>query len=242
MNEDLRVLFEDNHILAVVKPPGLLTQGDITGDSTLLDSAKAYIKEKYDKPGEVYMGLVHRLDRPTGGVVVLCRTSKAASRLSEQFRNRTVEKTYLAVCRGRPKKLEGTLVHHLRHHEELRKTYAEASGAKGSKVARLSYRVLHHDLKADESLLEVNPETGRKHQIRCQLAAIGHPIKADVKYSGLKDGKKYVKSIGLWASEISIKHPVRKTKQIIGCYPDFENSPIWSNFAKTLSSLACREG
>lgn len=240
MKNDIRVLYEDNHLLAVEKPPGVLSQGDSTGDETLIDKAKFYLKDKYHKPGAVYLGLVHRLDRPTGGVMLFARTSKAAGRLSEQFRARTVKKTYLAVCRGRLKTSEGELNNHLVWDESRRKTLVSTTGAKGSKLAQLSYEVLCE--VSDLSLLQVRPKTGRKHQIRVQFSAIGHPLLGDTKYAEKRSRGRLVKSIGLWASCLEVLHPVKKEALHFRSFPDPEVWPIWSEFSSFLSSFPGGQG
>lgn len=235
MRNDIRVLFEDNHILALEKPPGMLTQGDRTGDETLLERAKAYIKKKYHKPGEVYLGLVHRLDRPTGGIVLFARTSKAAERLSRQFRERSVKKTYLAACQGFPEQGQESLHHYLLHDSKTRKTQVFREPKEGAQEAQLSYRVLQ---KTEECcLLEVRPVTGRKHQIRAQLAFVGLPILGDVKYSQTRSGGEVVPAIGLWAYKIQFQHPVQKTPCCEVSLPGLEAPSHWSNFQHTISSL-----
>ncbi len=200
----LDILHEDNHLLAVVKPAGLLVQGDSTGDKTLLDVCKAYLKEKYQKPGNVYLGLVHRLDRPVSGVVLLARTSKAASRLSAQFRDGTVDKTYLAVVEGQPQRAEGALAHHLAPRADTKgRTRCEDEPFQGSRESYLTYRVV---VKGDRPLLRVEPITGRRHQIRVQLAAMGCPIVGDVKY-GAKEPLPD-RSVALHAWRLDCVHPV----------------------------------
>jgi len=240
MKHDLRVLFEDNHILAVEKPPGILAQADRTGDTSLLEMAKEYLKQKYQKPGAVYLGLVHRLDRPTGGVIVFARTSKAAGRLSAQFRDRSVKKTYLALCQGVPDPTQGELRHTLGFDEKKRRAIVCPAGTPQSKAALLNYRVLQ--TKRGRALVEVKPVTGRKHQIRVQMASIGHPLVGDAKYSKKPSGGRVVKAIGLWASEIQLVHPVRREPLCLACYPDPELQPLWMDFSEFLSSLPCREG
>ncbi len=208
------VLHEDNHVIAVFKPAGLLTQGDSTGDPCLLDLTRAYIKEKYAKPGNVFLGLVHRLDRPAAGIVVFGRTSKAASRLSEQFRTRTVEKIYRAWVEGEPDYPHGTLTHHLVEGEK--KVEVHLAPKPGTKVATLEYLVLA--TMGGITLLEVRLHTGRKHQIRAQLAAIGTPILGDIRYGGKKkDGKP---GIGLLAYSLSFDHPTREERIVIKA-PDY---------------------
>jgi 23S rRNA pseudouridine1911/1915/1917 synthase len=208
----LQILLEDNHLLAVVKPAGLLVQGDRTGDPTLLDAAKAYLKEKYAKPGNVYLGLVHRLDRPVSGVVLLARTSKAAGRLSRQFRERSVTKRYLAVVEGSPPDERGVLVAQLaRDGDAGGVTRAAAAPFPGSRAAELEYIVLaRHDRRA---LLRVAPAGGRRHQIRAQLALAGWPIVGDVKY-GARAGRRD-RSIALHAERLEVVHPVRDERIIL---------------------------
>jgi 23S rRNA pseudouridine1911/1915/1917 synthase len=202
---ELRVLHEDNHLLVVDKPAGLLVQGDSSGNATLLDAAAGYLKEKYDKPGNVYVGLVHRLDRNVSGVVLLARTSKAASRLSAQFRDKTVIKTYLAVVQGTPPDSQGELKAWLAAQGDARGvTRAESTVFAGGKESQLRYLVL--DSKDGRSLLEVTPITGRRHQIRAQLALAGCPLLGDLKYGagrGLPDHR-----IALHAWKLTIRHPV----------------------------------
>jgi 23S rRNA pseudouridine1911/1915/1917 synthase len=185
----LKVLYEDNHLIAVFKPAGVLTQGDRTGDASLMDEVKKYFKEKYKKPGNVFLGLLHRLDRPVCGIVLFAKTSKGASRLSEQFRNGEVEKIYHAVVIGRPKQKKGVLINYLRK-----------DAGKG-REAKLSYEVVRFNDKY--SLLEIKPETGRFHQIRVQLSLAGFPILGDIKYgapSPLPD-----RSIALCATSLSFR-------------------------------------
>jgi len=199
------ILHEDNHLLAVVKPAGLLVQGDRSGDPSLLDVCKAYLKTAYGKPGNVFLGLVHRLDRPVSGVVLLARTSKAASRLSAQFRERSVHKTYLAVVEGVPPETGGTLVHHLADRADAGgRTRCAATPFDGSRQGRLSYRTLAGD--ARRTLLRVEPETGRRHQIRAQLAAVGCPVAGDIKYGA--SSRRPDRSIALHAWRLSCRHPV----------------------------------
>jgi len=202
---DLDILYEDNHLLAVYKPAGVLSQGDETGDPTLLDAAKAWLKDKYAKPGNVFLGLVHRLDRPVAGVLLFARTSKAASRLSAEFREGRVEKLYRAVVEGKPEPAEGTLKGHLVKDEEAKRSRLVDAGTAGAREAELHYRVL--GTAEGASLLEITPRTGRSHQIRVQLAGIGHPIVGDVKYGArapLPGG-----AIALYARMLSFKHPTR---------------------------------
>ncbi len=204
------VLYQDNHLLAMIKPTGMLTQADRTGDICLMDLARRYLKERYEKPGEVYLGLVHRLDRPVGGVIVFARTSKAAGRLSAQFRERDTKKFYRAVVEGRPAPPEGELTHFLVKSGTMMKVAGPDTA--GAQEARLFYRTL--EKSAEVSLMEVELITGRKHQIRAQLSAMGWPIVGDIKYGaaqmrGVKRGAgDVVRGIRLWAYSVTVAHPV----------------------------------
>lgn len=202
---EFQVLHEDNHLLAVAKPAGLLVQGDRSGDLCLVEAAKDYLRRKYDKPGNVYLGLVHRLDRNVSGVVLLARTSKAASRLSEQFRQKSVRKIYLAVTEGVPQKERGALTAWLAKDGDARGvTRASLSPFAEGRECQLRYEVL--ETSGNGSLVRVEPVTGRRHQIRAQLALIGCPLRGDVKYGavrGLPDHR-----LGLHAWQLDIKHPV----------------------------------
>ena len=208
----MQILYEDNHLIAVNKAPGEIVQGDKTGDKPLSDTLKEYIKLKYNKPGEVFLGVPHRLDRPTSGVVLFARTSKALVRLNEMFKNHdAMRKTYWAIVQGAPKLPEARLENYLIRNELQNKSYIAKPGAKDAKLAVLTYRTL---TKGNHySLLEVELLTGRHHQIRCQLAAIGCPIKGDLKYGAKRsnpDG-----SISLHARQITFIHPVRKEQLTI---------------------------
>ena len=203
----MEILYEDNHIIAVNKTCNEIVQGDKTGDTPLSETVKAYIKDKYNKPGEVFLGVTHRLDRPTSGVVLFARTSKALTRLNEMFKSHEqIQKTYWAIVQGAPKVPEARLENWLVRNEAQNKSYIAKPGAKEAKQAILSYKTL---VKGDHyTLLEVNLETGRHHQIRCQLAAIGCPIKGDLKYGAKRsnpDG-----GICLHARKIEFIHPVKK--------------------------------
>jgi len=203
----MTVLYEDNHIIAVNKTCNEIVQADKTGDTPLSEIVKAYIKEKYNKPGEVFLGVTHRLDRPTSGVVLFARTSKALTRLNEMFKSHEqIKKTYWAIVQGAPKVPEARLENWLVRNEAQNKSYIAKPGAKEAKQAILSYKTL---VKGEHyTLLEVNLETGRHHQIRCQLAAIGCPIKGDLKYGAKRsnpDG-----GICLHARKIEFIHPVKK--------------------------------
>lgn len=204
--ENLQVLFEDNHIVIVNKRAGDITQGDKTGDKPLSEVVKEYIKDKYNKPGDVFLGVVHRLDRPTSGIIIFARTSKALERLNKMLRDKTINKTYWAVVKNHPKKEKDTLINFLRKNPKNNKSTAYSKEIDGSKKAILHYAVLK---KLDNySLIEVDLETGRHHQIRTQLSNIGSPIKGDLKYGfdrSNKDG-----SIHLHARKIQFIHPVSK--------------------------------
>lgn len=179
---DLKILYEDNHLIAVYKPAGILVQEDKTGDPSLLDQVKYYLKNKYHKPGNVFLGLVHRLDRPVAGVIIFGKTSKGAARLSEQFREHTVEKIYATVVNGTPPKKKDAIIHHLKKNEDKNQVTILDRPFEGSQHAELSYEVIK--CGKQYSLLRVKLGTGRSHQIRAQLAAIGCPIVGDVKYGG----------------------------------------------------------
>ncbi|MDD3831178.1 MAG: RNA pseudouridine synthase [Clostridia bacterium] len=212
--EDVPILHEDNHILVVVKPQNIPTQADKSGDLDLLTLLKGYIKDKYNKPGEVYLGLVHRLDRPTGGVMVFARTSKAAARLSESFFTHTTEKKYLAVINGELNSTQGTLVSWLKKNALTNTVYVATSGTDGAKRAELDYKVLQ--VEKGLSLIQVQLGTGRSHQIRVQLASQGNPICGDVRYGGDKYGKS---PLALWAYQLVFAHPVTQEKMVFVCYP-----------------------
>ncbi len=220
----MTVLYEDNHIIVVNKASGEIVQGDKTGDTPLSETVKAYLKEKYDKPGNVFCGVTHRLDRPTSGAVVFARTSKALSRLNDMFRNGEVGKTYWAVVKNRPLKEEETLVHYLIKNEKNNKSTAYDSEKPWTKKAVLHYKLIASSQRYH--LLEVNLETGRHHQIRCQLARTGSPIKGDLKYGAERsnpDG-----SISLHARTISLVHPV--SKELICVTAPVPEDSLWKAF------------
>ena len=202
----MQVVYEDNHIIIVSKRSGEIVQGDKTGDRTLADDVKQYIKEKYAKPGNVFLGVVHRLDRPVWGLVVFAKTSKALSRLNDMFRTGDVHKTYCAITQNCPAEPEATLTDWIRRNEKQNKSYAYDREVPNSKKAMLHYKVIGRS--DNYTLVEVNLMTGRHHQIRCQLANIGCPIKGDLKYGARRsnpDG-----SISLLARRIEFVHPVSK--------------------------------
>ncbi len=220
--ENLQVLYEDNHLIIVNKRPGDIVQGDKTGDTPLSEIVKQYIAKKYSKPGAVFLGVVHRLDRPTSGIVVFARTSKALSRLNKLFSERKTQKTYWAVVKNTPSKNSSTLIHFLKRNTKQNKSYANNKEVPDSKKAILSYSILK---KLDNyALLEVDLQTGRHHQIRSQLAAIGSPIKGDLKYGfdrSNKDG-----SIHLHSRELSFIHPVKK--EVLSIIAPPPNDGIWN--------------
>lgn len=220
----MEVVYEDNHIIIVNKAPGEIVQGDKTGDEPLVETLKKWIKEKYAKPGNVFCGVTHRLDRPVGGLAVFAKTSKALSRLNEMFRNGEVKKTYWAITKNLPPKGEDTLVHYITTVERNNKSYASLQEKPGSQKAVLIYKVIGSSDRYN--LVEINLLTGRKHQIRVQMAAIGCPIKGDLKYGAERsntDG-----SISLLARRIEFVHPVSGIKiDITAPVPD---DNLWHAF------------
>ena len=220
----MEVVYEDNHVIIVNKQSGEIVQGDKTGDRPLSDIVKDYIKEKYQKPGEVFLGVVHRLDRPVSGLVVFARTSKALTRLNKMFAEGQVHKTYWALVQGCPEKEEDLLTHWLTRNEQQNKSYAYQREVPRSKKAQLEYRVLSRG--DNYSLVEVQLMTGRHHQIRCQLSAIGCPIKGDLKYGAKRsnaDG-----SISLQSHRVEFVHPV--SKQLICVVAPLPSDPLWKKF------------
>ena len=217
---NLNVIYEDNHIIVVVKPVNIPSQGDKTGDNDMLTIIKQYLKEKYNKPGNVYLGLVHRLDRPVGGVMVFAKTSKVAARLSEQVREKTFRKKYLVIANGKFENDNGVLEDYLLKNEKTNMSKVVPEGTKNSKYAKLEYRVLKYDSELNLSVLKINLHTGRHHQIRVQLSSRGHSIYGDQKYGGRGHGKQ----ICLWAYELTIQHPITKEEMSFKALPDKEKS------------------
>ena len=219
------VLYEDNHLIIVNKAAGEIVQGDKTGDEPLSELVKKYIKEKYAKPGNVFLGVVHRLDRPVSGVVIFARTSKALARLNAMFQKSEVKKTYHAIVEGTPQPETAELQHWLVRNEKQNKAYVAGRDKTGAKLARLDYALLSKG--ENYSLVEVHLHTGRHHQIRCQLSAIGCPVKGDLKYGARRsnpDG-----SICLHARHIRFEHPVsHQIVEVTAPYP--ETLPIWRKF------------
>ncbi|MDD4211393.1 MAG: RluA family pseudouridine synthase [Clostridia bacterium] len=220
----LNIVYEDNHLLVVVKPQNVPTQEDRSKDKDLLSMLKDYLKEKYNKEGNVYLGLVHRLDRPTGGLLIFAKTSKAASRLSKAIRENNVEKHYLTCVLGTPKDKRTGLVNYLKKDTENNLVKIAPQSEEGAKRAELYYNVLEHNERF--SLLEVNLQTGRSHQIRVQLAYIKHPIFGDAKYGG-----ELVKGahMALWAYKLKFEHPTTKQMLSFVCFPPVEEIP-WKYF------------
>jgi len=220
-----RILFEDNHIIIVNKLTSEIVQGDKTGDKTLGDSVSAYIKTEYNKPGNVFLGVVHRLDRPTSGAVIFAKTSKALSRLNNMFRDNEVKKIYWAVVDAMPPKEKGILEHYLVKNQKQNKSYAHKTAVEGSKLAKLTYTVV----KATDRyyLLSVELHTGRHHQIRAQMAAVGCRIKGDLKYGSPRSNPGG--GINLHARSLSFKHPV--SKEQIDITAPAPKDPLWDIFS-----------
>ena len=223
--EKLTVLYEANQIIVVIKPQNVPTQSDDSKDVDMLSMVKAYVKEKYNKEGEAFIGLVHRLDRPTGGVMVFARNSKSAKRLTEQFQAHTTEKIYYAVTNGVVKYKKDTLINYLEKNEKENMVKVVPMGVSGAKKAELVYEELENNGK--ESLLKIQILTGRSHQIRVQMANIGFPLYGDGKYG--KDKNKATKNLGLWAGKLSFIHPVTKEKMVFIAMPDTSSLP-WKKF------------
>ena len=221
---DIDIVYEDNHIIVVLKPQGVPTCGDESGDDSLLEGVRRYLKVTYEKPGNVYVGLIHRLDRPTGGVMVFAKTSKAASRLSEQMRGGDFEKKYFTVLVGTPKEPQKTLVNYLKKNPVNNMVYLCPPTTDGAKMASLDYRVLQE--REGLCLAEVRLHTGRTHQIRVQMAGIGHPVYGDMRYGGENAKKGW---LALWAYSLSFTHPVTKERMRFMVQPPADNVP-WKYF------------
>lgn len=222
MIKEVKVIYEDNHILVAQKPPNVPSQGDKTGDIDMLTIIKEYLKEKYQKPGNVYLGLVHRLDRPVGGVMVFAKTSKAAARLSEEVRQKSMQKEYLTVVDGRMEEKQGILEDYLLKNQRNNMSQVVKEGTKHAKYAKLEYEELKYREDNNISLLRIKLYTGRHHQIRLQLASRGHGIYGDQKYG--TRGKQ--KQIALWAYRLSFVHPTTKERLEFTCLP--EANGTWS--------------
>ena len=213
---DLKIIYEDNHIIVVEKTPNIPSQSDKTGDIDMLTIVKQYIKEKYNKPGNVYLGLVHRLDRPVGGIMIFAKTSKAAGRLSEQVRNKIFRKKYLTVVDGKIEKRSGNLEDYLYKDERKNMSKVVNKDKKNAKLAKLDYEVITYNELKNLSLLKINLHTGRHHQIRVQLSHFGHSIFGDQKYGTRGQGKQ----IALWAYELTIEHPITKAEMTFKDLPE----------------------
>ena len=220
----IKIIFEDNHLLVVEKPVNILSQGDDTNDKDMVNLLKQYVKEKYNKPGNVYIGLVHRLDRPVGGIMVFAKTSKAASRLSDQVRTKTFKKTYRAVIHGDMNKKEDTLKDYLYKNKKTNMVSVVNKDHKEAKNAELSYKTL--DRKDGFSLVEIDLKTGRPHQIRVQFASRKHPLFGDQRYG--QNLNKVGQQIALWSYKIEIDHPTTKERMEFVC--DTPNEYPWNLF------------
>jgi len=224
----LQILYEDNHIIAVNKRPSDIVQGDKTGDAPLSDFVKQYIKEKYNKPGDVFVGTVHRIDRPVSGIVLFAKTSKALARLNQLFQTKEIQKTYWAVVKNKPQNIKGKLVHYLKKNEAKNMSRAYEKEQQGALRSELDYELI---LSLDNyHLLEITPHTGRHHQIRVQLSTIKCPIKGDVKYGFDRTNKDA--SIHLHARKIEFIHPVKKEPITIIAPPP--NEVIWNEIIKRI--------
>ncbi len=222
--EELTILHEDNHIIVVLKPQNVPSCEDASKDSDMLSIIKEYIREKYDKKGNVYLGLVHRLDRPTGGVMVFAKSSKAAARLSEQMKEGDFEKRYYAVLVGEPREKKATLTHYMKKNAINNMVYVCPPTEVGAKFAELEYNILAE--KSGLSLADIRLHTGRSHQIRVQMNAIGCPVYGDMRYGGEKAKKGY---LALWAYYLSFTHPVSKERMVFRVQPPEDNMP-WKLF------------
>lgn len=229
----LDILYEDNHILACVKPVGVLSQADATGDSDMLTLIADYLREKYQKPGNVFVGLVHRLDRMVGGVMVFAKTSKGASRLSEQVRNHTFQKTYRAVVAGKPA-ASGTFHDYLLKNEKTNMVSVVPKGTPGTKEAVLDYKVLSQYMVEGQplALVEINLHTGRPHQIRVQFSSRKMPLVGDHRYGKPLQGLPKVSSVALWSYSVEIQHPTKKEPMVFSKEPPVDGMP-WRYFLKT---------
>ncbi len=223
--DNVNVIFEDNHLLVVIKPQNIPVQEDSSKDKDLLTMLKEYLVEKYNKPGNAYLGLVHRLDRPTGGVMVFAKTSKAAERLCDQIKTGVFEKTYFTVVKGTPRLKQARLTNYLKKDEKNNKVEIATQLESGSKLAVLDYKTLQS--ANDCSLVKVNLLTGRSHQIRVQMAGVGCPVYGDLKYGN--PNEKSTTKMALWATDLKFNHPITKQRLTFRVYPPKDQSP-WSNF------------
>jgi len=228
----MKVLFEDNHLIVVNKPTGVLSQGDNTGDKSIMDSVKAYIKKKYDKPGDVFLGCVHRLDRVTSGAIVFAKTSKALTRMNQLMKDRKISKSYVALLDERPDVPSGKLVHYLRKNHKANYVVVTDEMKPETKKAVLNFEMMANILNT--CLVKVTLETGRPHQIRAQFSHVGAPICGDTKYGGSKQDS-YKKGIFLHSYALEFIHPVKKEKVRITCSP--ENKSKWKEYGDFVRNL-----
>ena len=227
----MEVIYEDNHIIIVNKSPGEIVQGDKTGDTPLVEIVRQYIKETYAKPGNVFCGVAHRIDRPVGGLVVFAKTSKALTRLNDMFRNNEIHKTYWAIVQGRPKQPEAHLTHYITSVERNNKSYASLRPKEGAARSELIYRTLAEG--ENYSLLEINLITGRKHQIRVQMREMGHPLWGDHRYGHAMAGQQ----IALWGYRLTFEHP---TTRRVMTFQSLPCGSVWNNYAPELTDMAVR--
>ena len=225
---DVEVLYEDNHIIAINKKPSQIVQGDKTGDKPLSEFVKEYLKVKYSKPGDVFLGTAHRIDRPVSGIVLFAKTSKALARLNEMFREKEIQKTYWAVVKNKPEKPQGHLVHYLKKNEQKNMSKAFEKEQPGTLRSELNYNIIGSSI--NYHLLEIKPVTGRHHQIRVQLSAINCPIKGDVKYGFRRSNEDA--SIHLHARKVEFVHPVKQGALVIIAPPP--KDALWNDFLKML--------
>jgi hypothetical protein len=227
----MEVIYEDNHLIVVNKAPGEIVQGDKTNDQPLSELVAVYLKEKYHKPGNVFVGVVHRLDRPVGGLVLFAKTSKALGRMNNLFREGKVRKRYLAIVANPPQPTQGRLVNWLKKNEKLNKSFVVDKGSEGSKRAELVYRTVARSERY--TLVEVELLTGRHHQIRCQFSALGCPLKGDLKYGAPRPNRDA--SISLISYRMDFEHPV--SKQMISLVAPIPKDPLWQAFVPQLETF-----
>jgi 23S rRNA pseudouridine1911/1915/1917 synthase len=228
----MKVLFEDNHLIAVFKPAGTLSQGDSTGDKSIIDDVKAYIKNKYKKPGDVFLGSIHRLDRVTSGVIIFARTTKALTRMNQMMKDRKISKTYICILDERPSVLPGKLTHYIRKNHKANYTVVSDKEKPETKKAVMNFQLLANILNT--CLVQVKLETGRPHQIRAQFSHIGSPICGDTKYGGSKQDS-YKKGIFLHSYSLEFIHPVKKEKVRITSSPNFISK--WKEYKDFITDL-----
>lgn len=228
----MEIIFEDNHILVAAKPQNVPSQQDESNDKDMLTMCKEYIKESKNKPGNVYVGLVHRLDRPTGGVMIFAKTSKAAARLSESIKSGEFDKKYFAILVGTPKEKQGTLTHYLLKDEKANTVSIVPMATEGAKKAVLDYKIV--ESLGNFSLAQIKLHTGRAHQIRVQMNSLGTPVFGDTRYGGEKMPKGY--KLALWAYELRLKHPITKDTMVFRCYPPIDTKP-WSLFEPIIKTI-----